>query len=76
MIDQSGFRPAGGRNGTGVSIDFGPALYFFRRYIKFGAGLPVSFPLEKLFGGKGQKAHVCEQYAINSVVLSLIWGGE
>ena len=28
VIDQSGFRPAGGRNATGVKIDFGPALRF------------------------------------------------
>ena len=41
MIDQSGFRPADGQNGTGVRIGFGPALYFFRHYIKYGAGSPV-----------------------------------
>ena len=34
-------RPADGRNETGVSIGFGPALYFFRRKITFGAGSPV-----------------------------------
>ena len=47
VTHQSGFRPAGGRNGTRVSIDFGPALVFSRHYIKCGAASPVTLKTAK-----------------------------